>query len=95
MPPTVGTDASRRKNLVDTAPRAEAETRGGNRNTIYRSTACDIETRRRKCTTKKKDGLYFVKINGERRIMGFKSMSSRCTVNMKYSYVQSTRDWKT
>lgn len=43
----------------------------------------------------KKDGLYFVKINGERRIMGFKSMSSRCTVNMKYSYVQSTRDWKT
>lgn len=59
MPPTVGTDASRRKNLVDTAPRAEAETRGGNRNTIYRSTACDIETRRRKCTTKKKRWVVF------------------------------------
>ena len=42
-----------------------------------------------------KNVLYFAKINGERRIMGFKSMSSRCTVNMKYSYTQSTRDWKT
>lgn len=64
-------NTARWKNSVDNAPRAKAETRGGNRNTIWRVRARAMESRRGKCTTSKKcETVYCAKINGEQRMEG-------------------------